>query len=269
MKAIHTFVVLAYKESNDLENCIKSVLNQRYKSNVLIATATPNDHISNLAKKYKLKVIVNDNHIDIGGDFDFAISVADTDLVTVAHQDDIYDYDYSYEMVEAYKENKDAIILFPNYYEIKNGVNVYSNLNLKIKRFLLRPLRNQKKSYLTRRKRKVLKYGDSIGCPSVTFNINKVKLPVFFGSGMKCNIDWYGWEKLSKLDGKFIYIQKYLMGHRISEETTTTEIIKAGIRTKEDYIMFKKFWPKFFASIITKIYRNSEKNNRVGVNNER
>ena len=80
---------------------------------------------------------------------------------------------------------------------------------------------------------------------------------------MKCNIDWYAWEKLSKEDGSFIYIPKYLMGHRISEETTTTEIIRAGIRTKEDYIMFKKFWPNIIAKILTRIYKGSEKNNNV------
>ena len=37
MKIIHTFVVLAYKESDKLEECIKSVLNQKYKSEVVIA----------------------------------------------------------------------------------------------------------------------------------------------------------------------------------------------------------------------------------------
>ena len=260
---MHTFVVLAYKESDKLEDCIKSVLNQKYKSKVVIATSTPNDYINNMAKKYNLEVIVNKNHIDIGGDFDFAISCGKTELVTVAHQDDIYDYEYSYEMVEAYKKNKDAIILFPNYYEIKNDEKIYKNLNIRIKKILLRPLKNQKKSYKRSRKRSAIKFGCAIGCPSVTFNLNKVKLPVFFGSGMKCNIDWFGWERLSNLEGKFIYIPKFLMGHTISEETTTTEIINAGIRTKEDLFMFKKFWPTSIAKFINKLYKNSEKNNKL------
>ena len=51
-KVIHTFVVLAYKESQYLENCIKSVINQKYKSEVVIATSTPNKFIESLAKKY-------------------------------------------------------------------------------------------------------------------------------------------------------------------------------------------------------------------------
>jgi len=47
---IHTFVVLAYKESEYLEECINSVLNQSYKSEVVIATTTDNEYIRRLAK---------------------------------------------------------------------------------------------------------------------------------------------------------------------------------------------------------------------------
>ena len=49
----HVFVVLAYKESKELENCIKSVLNQSIKTNVVIATSTPNNYIKTIAKKWK------------------------------------------------------------------------------------------------------------------------------------------------------------------------------------------------------------------------
>lgn len=93
---MHTFVVLAYKESNYLEACIQSVMNQEYKSKVIIATSTPNNYIENIAKKYNLDVIVNPNPGQgIGYDFDFAISVGKTNLVTVAHQDDTYEKNYS------------------------------------------------------------------------------------------------------------------------------------------------------------------------------
>lgn len=260
--SIHTFVVLAYKESPYLEECIKSVLNQKYPSNVVIATSTPNKFITELAKKYKLDIIVNKNHKNLGGDFDFAIKCSKTPLVTVAHQDDVYDYLYSYKIVETYKQNEDSIILFPNYYELKNGIKEINNINLKIKRFLLKPLRNNKNSYKLRKKRAVLKFGCSIGCPSVTFNISNIKFPIF-ESDFKCDVDWLAWERLSKLKGKFVYITDFLMGHRIHEESTTTEIIHDNIRTLEDYEMFKKFWSKFIAKIINKFYKKSEKNNNV------
>ena len=258
----HTFVVLAYKESQFLECCIKSVLDQSLKTNVVIATSTPNDFISKLAKKYKLKVIVNKERKGIGYDFDFAVNAADTKLVTVAHQDDIYDHTYAEEVVKAYKEQKESIIIFPDYYEIRNGENVYKNLNLKIKKILLRPLKNHKKAYKLRRKRKVLKYGDAISCPSVTFVKKNVPKEIF-ACDLKCNIDWYAWEKLSKREGYFYYINKPLMGHRIYGGSTTTEIINDNKRTKEDYFILCKFWPKWIAKIIAKVYSYSEKSNNV------
>ena len=101
---MHTYVVLAYKESSYLEECIKSVLNQKYPSKVVIATSTPNDYIQNMANKYSLEVMINPNPgKGIGYDFDFAVSCGKTKLTTIAHQDDIYDYDYSDKIVKAYQ----------------------------------------------------------------------------------------------------------------------------------------------------------------------
>lgn len=259
-KSIHTFVVLAYKESIYLEKCIESVLNQKYKSDVLIATSTPNEFISKMAKKYNLKIIENKGKKGIGADFDFALSCGKTELVTIAHQDDIYDYDYSYEIVEKYKKHKNSLIIFPDYYEIKSDRKVNTNTNLRIKRILLFPLRiNGKYKFF---KRFCLKFGDAICCPSVTFNTNKVSTPLFDNS-MKCDIDWHAWETLSKRNGEFSFINKKLMGHRVHEGSTTTEILKDNIRTKEDVQILKRFWPSFIAKIIAKIYKNSERSNAV------
>lgn len=258
---IHTFVVLAYKESKYLEDCLKSVLNQEYKSKVLIATTTDNDYIRNLAKKYKIEVIVG-KHTNIGGDFDFAVASSKTCLVTVAHQDDIYDYDYSKKVVDAYQKYNDSSIIFTDYYEIRNNNKITTNTNLKIKRILLSPLRIKRLSKIKIIKRLVLSLGNSICCPSVTFV--KTNCPKdIFKSDYKCNVDWFAWEKLSKLDKRFIYITNKLMGHRISTESTTTDIINNGIRTKEDYDIYCKFWPNFIAKILTGLYKNSEKSNNI------
>ena len=45
----HTFVICAYKESEYLEECIKSVKNQSVRSKVIIATSTDNLFIRELA----------------------------------------------------------------------------------------------------------------------------------------------------------------------------------------------------------------------------
>lgn len=262
--ALHTFVVLAYKESNYLETCIKSVLNQEYKSNVVIATSTPNDYIYDLACKYNLEVIVNDSQKHgIGYDFDFARTCVTSDLVTIAHQDDIYEYGYSNEIIQAYKKNPNSVILFTDYFEVRNHKKVYSNTNLKIKRFLLTPLKVSNLTSLKLFKRSVLAFGNSICCPAVTFCNKNITLKKIFESDLKCNVDWLAWERVSREKGPFIFVSKPLMGHRIHEESTTTSIIEGNIRTKEDLFMFRKFWPELIAKFLTNLYAYSEKSNEV------
>lgn len=258
---IHTFVVLAYKESKYLEDCIKSVLNQKVKSNVVIATSTPNDYIKKIAKKYKLDIFENKSEKKgIGYDFDFAKNVGKTPLVTIAHQDDIYDNNYSEEIIKAYNKNKKSIIIFSSYYEIRKEGKVYKNTNLKIKKILLLRLKIHWWSKFKYIKRSALRYGCAICCPAVTF-VNDNCPKNVFESDMKCDIDWLAWERLSKEKGYFYYIKKPLMGHRIYDESTTSKVLKDNGRTKEDYEMFCKFWPKFIAKRLTKIYQKSEKSN--------
>ena len=141
-ESIHTYVVLAYKESPYLRECIDSVLNQDYPSKVLIGTSTDNKYIRDIAKEYNLEVVVNE--IKGGGnavDFDFAWNAGRTELVTIAHQDDTYDHDFSLEVVKAYKQEPTAQIIFTDYFEIREAKKVYSNLLLNVKRVLLFPLR--------------------------------------------------------------------------------------------------------------------------------
>ena len=250
MEVVHTFVILAYKESKYLEDCIKSAIDQEYKSKVVIATSTPNKYIETIALKYNLQIIINTGEKGIGKDFDF--------------QDDIYNKEYSKNIVEKFqkynKTNKknDVLIVFSDYYEIKKEGIVKNNLNLIIKRILLFPIRIANKTKFV--KRLILRFGCSICCPAVTFNKDNVKTPVF-DSEFKSDVDWNAWEVLSKQKGRFLFVPKKIMGHRVHDESTTTEIIKDNIRTKEDMEMFRRFWPEWIAKIINKVYVKSEKSN--------
>ena len=93
----HTFVICAYEESPYLEECVRSCLKQKVKTNVKIATSTPNEYIRKTAEKYHLTVDVRDNSSrkGIAEDWNFAVKSAHTPLVTLAHQDDIYSANYS------------------------------------------------------------------------------------------------------------------------------------------------------------------------------
>ncbi|MGB4614185.1 MAG: glycosyltransferase family A protein, partial [Erysipelotrichaceae bacterium] len=200
-ESIHTYVVLAYKESPYLRECIDSVLNQDYPSKVLIGTSTDNKYIRDIAKEYNLEVVVNE--IKGGGnavDFDFAWNTGRTELVTIAHQDDTYDHDFSLEVVKAYKQEPTAQIIFTDYFEIREAKKVYSNLLLNVKRILLFPLRFRFWAGSPTIKKSVISLGDSICCPAVTFckkNIDSNS--IFVNEQLNGNSDWYGWLQLAKI----------------------------------------------------------------------
>ena len=137
----HSFALCAYKESEFLEECILSLLAQSVKSKIIIATSTPNEHINSLARKYSLEVFVNEGEKGIGGDWNFAYSCCDTPLVTIAHQDDIYEPKYTEEMLGCIKHAKNPIIYFCGYAELRNAEKVFNNSMLKIKRLMLSPLK--------------------------------------------------------------------------------------------------------------------------------
>lgn len=254
---IHTFVICAYKESEYLEEAILSLKNQTVKSQIVMATSTENDFLKKMAKKYRIRLVASPmKESNIGKDFNFAVSMGKTELVTVAHQDDRYEQEYVERVVQAYRKYPDASIIFTDYMEIKGKKIVKKSTMLRVKRMLLMPLRiNNKIRFF---KRWALAFGNPILCPSVTFNMKKVKLPVF-DEHYKSNVDWYAWEKLSKKQGRFLYIPKRLSYHRIHDGQETVKTINGNVRIKEDYEMFLKFWPKPIAKGISRIYQRGEK----------
>lgn len=254
----HTFAICAYKQSKYLEECIKSVVNQTVKTNIIICTSTPNDYIENLAKKYNIEVFVNKGKSGIGPDWNFAVNAAKTDLVTVTHQDDTYNENYVEEILNLYKIYPNFSIAFGNYQEIKNGKVIEETKNLKIKRFLLKNLINNGNS--KKAKTRAIKFGSAICCPCVTVN-KRVVGDSPYCDDMKCDLDWKTWYKFSNLDNPFAYTNTYLMKHRIHEESTTTSLIENNVRLDEDYEMFCKFWPKPIAKFIMHFYKDAIKTN--------
>ena len=256
----HTFTICAYKESPFLEECIQSILAQTVKSNVLIATSTPNDYIKGLAEKYSVPLYINTGDKGITQDWNFAYSKADTDLITIAHQDDVYLPHYTEEIFSMLEGANHPLIAFTDYGELRDGKPVTESKLLTIKRILLYPLRFFKKSKFVRRRS--LSLGNCICCPAVTFVKDHVPNPVF-QHGFRSNEDWEAWEVISKLDGEFLYSKKVGMYHRIHEGSETSVIIGDNARTTEDLVMFRKFWPEPIAKLIAKVYASSEKSNKL------
>ena len=161
----HTFAICAYKESTYLEKCIKSLKNQTIKSNIILVTSTPNDFLEEISKKYNLPYFINKGEKGITQDWNYAYKMADTELVTIAHQDDVYLPEYAEHIIKAVKGVKKPLIIFTDYAELRNEKPVYQNKLLKIKRIMLMPLRIrglQKSKFVRRR---ILSLGCPICCP--------------------------------------------------------------------------------------------------------
>ena len=256
----HTWLICAYRESPFLEECIRSLQGQTVRSRILVCTSTPNEHIRRLTEKYGLETAVNPAAPGIGSDWNFALRSGETELLTIAHQDDVYEPEYTEEMLRRVNRHKNTILYFSDYAELRNGKKVASNRLLRIKRLLLVPLRLFPGRVFARRLS--LAFGDPICCPSVTYR-KSVMGDREFGSRFRSDLDWEMMEGLSREKGRFVFDPGRRLCHRIHADSATTEIIGDHLRTREDYEMMKKFWPDFIAKRLSRVYAASEKSNRT------
>lgn len=256
----HTFVICAYKESMYLEKCIESLKNQTIPSEMLITTSTPNAYIDEVAQKYGIKVCVRGESSDIALDWQYGYDMASTPYVTIAHQDDIYLPTYTQSVLSAFSREKQPLIYFSDYAELREEKVVTRNQLLWIKRMMLVPLRFR--LFFSSRfiRRRILSLGSPICCPSVAYAKNNLPKTIFV-SGFRSNEDWEAWEKLSRLKGQFIYDSKIRMYHRIHQESETSAIIKDNKRSEEDLHMYSKFWPMPIAKLLVRLYSNGQKSN--------
>ena len=252
----HTFVICAYKESAFLEDCVRSLVGQTKKTKLIMTTSTPNEHIKDIAERYDIPLIVREGKSDIRDDWNFAYDHADTEWVTIAHQDDIYDSYYAEEMYEKIKGQSDAIAYVSDYLPIKHDQIGPRDVNSKIRRILRIPLRFNFLCGKRFVKRSVLSLGNSICCPAVTYN-KKILGPSFFTCELKFNIDWDTFLKIANMNGKFLYTDKPLVYYRVYDGATSKDFIESHKREIDDIYMFRKFWPDWVVKIIMHFYKKA------------
>jgi len=258
----HSFALCAYKESPYLRDCLCSLKEQSLPANIFIATSTPNLYLENIAKEFGIPLYVGKHESGIGRDWNFAYSCANTDFVTLAHQDDLYEPEYLSSIASYYMETTNPILFFTDYAELRKNNKVYDNKLLNTKRkinALIKSKRFWRSQFMRNR---ALSLGCAICCPSVC--LNKKRFPDFkFNETMGSNLDWDAWSRLAKERGEFVYIPHPLMLHRIHESSATTSMLEHGKRSAEDLAMFQRYWPKPIASLINRIYSGSEKSNKL------
>lgn len=260
----HTFVVCAYKESAYLEDAIRSLIHQTVKSRIIVSTSTPNAWIESLCEKYGLLLVVNRGESSIAKDWNFGYDAAETPLVTIAHQDDIYEPKFLERTLHALNRGtgENVQIVFTDYCELRAGKKVCRNKLLTVKRILLFPLRIRSLGKIPFVKGRVLSFGNPICCPSVTLVKENLGASAFDERYVN-GCDYKTWAGLANKEGMFLYVPEKLMAHRIHAESATTKNVADGTRKQEDLQIMCEFWPRWVAKQIHRLYVKGEKSNMV------
>ncbi|WP_461451704.1 glycosyltransferase [Mucilaginibacter sp.] len=257
---MHTFVIPVYKQSPFLETCIQSLLNQRVNSTIILTTSTPTDFSKHIAEKYNFDYYVSDKG-GIANDWNFALSKASSQWATIAHQDDIYEPDFTDKLLKSV--TNDTLIAFTDYEDLVDGQARRSNLNSFVKKALLFPFAFKRNIKSTILKKSVLIFGDPICCPSVSFNLKALGNNFKFSPDYTVALDWYAWYEIAAKKGAFCFINKKLMKHRIHAESETTLKLSEGKRRQEELQIFKLIWGDKIAGVFSWIYTLGYADNKL------
>lgn len=252
----HTFAVCAYQESPFLNDCLFSLVRQTVKPNILICTSTPNAFIERLAAAYDLPVLVNTGVGTMTDNWNFAYHAAQTDYVTIVHQDDIYEEEYLDRIQRAaVKAGADTLLLHTGWRaRTEEGVQRGNRCTL-VQRFLNFPVCCFRKSKTVRRW--ILSLGNIIKASSVTYHKKKIGPGPLFSSEYEFVSDWMFFGELAKRDGQFVYLSKPLLQYRVHKRAITAQATEAGLREREDRKIFESVWPHRVATVVHWFYKHS------------
>jgi glycosyltransferase involved in cell wall biosynthesis len=249
----HTFVVPAYGRSTHLRDCLASLAAQTRPSPVVVATSTPYEELEALVQSFGARMAVHTPSAGIGRDWNFALSQADTPWVTVAHQDDVYLPTFVETTQALAAAIPDATLLLTGYAELLDAKVRSASTMLWIKGLLLEfGFLGRGAVSTTSAKRRLLRFGCPIPCPSVTLRLDRTALR--FREDLRVNLDWEAWLRLATAPGAFAYSRKRLLLHRIHAGSETSAGIRGGVRAREDLMMFESLWPEPIARLLARGY---------------
>ena len=274
MNTIHAFVICAFGKSPYLENCIRSLLRQTAPSEIYIATSTPSEHIRRLARKYGLPLWVRQGESGIREDWLFAWREGGKRkrLITIAHQDDCYCRDYAKTVLAMYERYPDMTLFCSDYVTLKTRESrmadgTYYPVQTRIcagdlvrlvKKLLRLPLRFRFYANRTWVKKSALIFGNSICCPSCTYNYSLIG-DHMFDSGYSFALDWENLLSLAERPGRFVCVEEPLIAYRVHSGAATKECIEDHRREADEASMFRRLWPDWMASLLMRFYKQSYK----------
>jgi glycosyltransferase involved in cell wall biosynthesis len=259
----HSFVIPVYGAAPHLTALIESLQAQTgLRSEILISSSTPSVELTAIAKRFGLPLHINPQRIDIAADWNFALGKAETQFVTLAHQDDIFAPGYAEQMGSALRRNSDAFLAFCDYSEHTPLGARPVNINLKIKRALrLRAFGVRECITEARDKMRLLSLGNPICCPSVMLNRGSID-GFRFPGGFKTNLDWMAWLELARRPGGFVYVRECLVSKGVHANSETTATIANRAREREDRAIFDTLWPMPIAAALAMLYKLGYRANR-------
>lgn len=252
----HTFAICAYQDSPYLEACIKSLQRQSVISRIILCTSTPSSYIQDLADIYGIPVYVREGKSDIQEDWNFAYHMAESRLVTIAHQDDCYHKDYVKTLQAAWTKHPDTTVFMTDCGIIKQEQIQRRGMMLFIKHLLRLPLKFTSWANREGLKKLILLFGNPVICPSCTYDKEALG-ELLFDSSFKFALDWDTMWKLAGRPGRFVCVEKPLMYYRIHEDATTKACIQNHQRSREEAAMYEKMWPKPIVKILMFFYKKA------------
>jgi hypothetical protein len=259
----HTFAIPVYREAPNLAALIESLRAQTDAcSEILLTTSTPSAELDAFARRHTLPLHINPRRIDIAADWNFALEVARTSFVTLAHQDDLFASAYTGQLAGALRRHPGAFLAFCDYSEHTPLGARPTNINLRIKR-ALRQRAFAVRDCITepRDKVRLLSLGNPICCPSVM--LNRTTLGDFrFPVGFQTNLDWMAWLDLARRPGGFVYVRDRLVSKGVHAGSETTATIANRAREREDRAIFDLLWPRPVAAMLAILYKFGYRANR-------
>ena len=263
-KKLHTFAICAYGDSPYLEECMASLACQRQKSEIICCTSTPSPYIEGLAEKYRIPLYVREGESGIREDWLFAYRKASGDLVTIAHQDDRYEKRYAETLFSMYEKYPDMTVFCSDYATLRMERETEApklqlvNAVWLVKKLLRLPLRFKGLSDRKAVKRAALLFGNSVCCPSCTYNKEQIGDDMFH-SEYDFALDWDNLYELAGKKGRFICSEKPLIAYRVHAAATTKACIEDNRRPADEMAMFRKMWPDWMVKILMHFYRKAYK----------
>jgi glycosyltransferase involved in cell wall biosynthesis len=259
----HSFVIPVYYPAPHLAALIESLKAQTgLRSEILLSSSTPSTELTAISRRFGLPLHINPQRIDIAADWNFALAMAKTQFVTLAHQDDIFEPGYMVQLGSALQRFPAALLAFCDYSEHTALGARPTNINLKIKRALRRRAFGARECITeARHKVRLLSLGNPICCPSVMFNRRSVD-DFRFPGGFKTNLDWMAWLELARRPGGFIYVRECLVSKGVHADSETTATIANRAREREDRAIFDTLWPRPIAAVLATLYKFGYRANR-------